>query len=71
MLGTIRIESDSPIGSRTRIFLDGKDISHFIQSAEFHWAADAINSVTLHCIGNIEVPDELQAYIQAIEKDNN
>ena len=68
MLGTIRIEQEQPsaIGKNMRVYLDDKEISHFVRQIDISVGVDFANQVTLHCVGYVELPEELQAYIEVV-----
>lgn len=68
-MNKIRIEGDG-MPMTTRIFLDDKDISRWVQgiNIDIRIGTD-VPIVTLSCIGLLDIPDELNALVTAkVEK---
>jgi hypothetical protein len=49
------------------VFLNGEDISHYVQGAKLiiNIGADALNTVTLNFPATIEIPDEILSLVSA------
>lgn len=64
MIGKIRIEGDGYPG-RTRIFLDGQEITHLVLDMTVRLESDALPEVTLTCRGTVEFSGEIDAQVKA------
>jgi len=60
---TIKIEGTGPTAKGHRVYIDGVDISDCVQAVTVSICIGKPNTVLLRCVGNVELPPEIQALV--------
>ena len=67
MIHKIRINGNGPTAHGYRIFIDNHDITDGVQEITLNVSMYAANMVTIVCCAEVELPQELEAIVQATQ----